>query len=108
MKTKTMWSAKPAPAHGKALAAVMACSVVCAFAGLALTPAHAEGNDKRDEQHAKDKDKNRDEGHGDRERRGHEEARFYPRAVYAPPAIYYPPQQSPGISIFLPLDIRVR
>lgn len=31
---------------------------------------------------------------------------YYARPVYAPPPVYYPPQQSPGISLFLPLDLR--
>jgi hypothetical protein len=30
----------------------------------------------------------------------------YSQPVYAPPPVYYEPQQSPGISLFFPLDIR--
>jgi hypothetical protein len=30
----------------------------------------------------------------------------YEQPVYAPPPVYYEPRQSPGISFFLPLDLR--
>jgi hypothetical protein len=30
----------------------------------------------------------------------------YSQPVYAPAPVYYPPQQSPGISLFFPLDLR--
>jgi len=108
MKTMTMRSRSFSPLHGKALVALIA---VCGLAGISMMPAHAEGNDKRDEH--QDKGNHRDQGHGDRERgerdrRGHEDRRFYPQPIYAPPAVYYPPQQSPGISLFLPLDIHIR
>jgi hypothetical protein len=51
--------------------------------------------------------------HDDRGGRGHErghqhwrrdEHRHYP--VYAPPSVYYPRQASPGITLFIPLEIR--
>jgi ABC-type Zn2+ transport system substrate-binding protein/surface adhesin len=110
MKTTTMRSKLLAPLRGKALAAVIASSALCGFAGISMMPAHAEGNDKRDEHYDKHHDKDRLENrrHDDHGRRGHEEPRFYPQPVYAPPAVYYPPPESPGISIFLPLDVRIR
>jgi hypothetical protein len=113
MKTTTMRSRISSPRRGKALLALIA---VCGLAAISMMPAHAEGNDKRDEH--QDKGNRKDQGHedqrhgdqrhGDRERRGHEQPRFYPQPVYAPPAVYYPPQQSAGISLFLPLDIHIR
>ena len=30
----------------------------------------------------------------------------YSQPVYVPPPVYYEPQQSPGISLFFPLDLR--
>lgn len=33
---------------------------------------------------------------------------LYAQPVYAPPPVYYEPQQSPGISLFFPLDVRRR
>jgi len=30
----------------------------------------------------------------------------YAQPVYVPPPVYYEPQQSPGISLFFPLDLR--
>ncbi len=30
----------------------------------------------------------------------------YAQPVYVPPPVYYPPQQSPGISLFFPLNLR--
>ena len=32
----------------------------------------------------------------------------YSQPVYAPPTVYYPPQPSPGISVILPLNFRIR
>jgi hypothetical protein len=111
MKTMTMRSRFFSPLRGKALVALIASSAVCAMAGFTMMPAHAEANDKGDEH--RDEGNHRDQGHGDREhvdgdRRGHEERRFYPQVIYAPPAVYYPSQQSPGVSLFLPLDIHIR
>jgi hypothetical protein len=111
MKTMTTRSRSFSRLHAKTLVALITTSVVCGLAGISLMPAHAEGNDQRDEHpHKAD---HKDQGHRDREDhdrngRGHEEPRFYPQPIYAPPAVYYPPQQSPGISLFLPLDIHVR
>jgi hypothetical protein len=69
-------------------------------------------------------DYGRQEWHGDRDDyRGHQEWRGehngyggyrpryqypynYAQPVYVPPPVYYPPQQSPGISLFFPLNPR--
>jgi Ni/Co efflux regulator RcnB len=113
MKTMTMRSSFFSPLHAKVLVALIA---ACGVAGISMMPAHAESNDKRDEH--QDKGNHKDEGHGDREhgdrergdrdRRGHDGPGYYPQPVYAPPAVYYPPQQSPGLSLFVPLDIHIR
>ncbi|MDB5991878.1 MAG: hypothetical protein JWQ10_3281 [Herbaspirillum sp.] len=47
--------------------------------------------------------------HGDRGDRGRPEYRRgyrYERPVYVPPPVYYEPRQSPGINLFIPLDLR--
>lgn len=31
---------------------------------------------------------------------------YYAEPVYVPPPVYYEPRQSPGISLFFPLDLR--
>jgi hypothetical protein len=33
---------------------------------------------------------------------------LYPEPVYAPAPVYYDPQPSPGISVMLPLNVRIR
>jgi hypothetical protein len=32
----------------------------------------------------------------------------YAQPVYAPAPVYYPPQPSPGVSLFFPLNVRIR
>lgn len=61
---------------------------------------------------------NRHGNHGHREWRGYgnnngygyrpryQQPYIYAQPVYVPPPVYYPPQQSPGISLFFPLNIR--
>jgi hypothetical protein len=116
MKTTTMRSRISFPRHGKAMLALIASTVVCGVAGISVMPAHAEGNDQRDEHQDKGghndqsrgEQRHEDQRHSDRDRHGYEQPRFYPQPVYAPPALYYPPQPSAGITLFLPLDIRIR
>jgi hypothetical protein len=75
-----------------------------------LPPALADGDDhrgeRRDERH--DNDRQKERHHADRGQREHAKPHYYPAPVYVPPPVYYPPQQSPGISLFLPLDIHIR
>jgi hypothetical protein len=46
--------------------------------------------------------------HGDRQGNRYPPGYRYPYAqpVYVPPPVYYEPRQSPGISLFFPLDLR--
>jgi len=39
-------------------------------------------------------------------RPGYQQPYNYAQPVYVPPPVYYTPQQSPGISLFLPLNLR--
>jgi len=38
-------------------------------------------------------------------RPGYQQPYTYAQPVYVPPPVYYPPQQSPGISLFFPLNL---
>jgi len=98
--TQTTCKARPIP--GKLVLALVCASTL----GLAATPAFAEDHDRgRRDNH---RDNGRHEGH-DRNWRGNGYGYGYqPQPVYVPPPVYYAPQPSPGISLFLPLNIRVR
>lgn len=88
-----------------------------------IAPAAADNDRKRD----------RGQGHGSDQRHEHNNNRFsdgyrqrewrgedrsygyrpvypqpylYSQPVYVPPPVYYAPRQSPGISLFFPLDLR--
>jgi hypothetical protein len=91
MKTSTQQAANVRPAIGRIAMALALASVI---GGLSVTPALARDNDRRDGR-----------GH-ERDRDRHEYRRPYSQPVYAPPPVYYAPQQSPGISLFFPLDFR--
>lgn len=81
--------------------------------GLSMSPAFAA----RDGEHDRG-DRQGDHGqrawHGNRENYGYRpqyrpEYRRpynYEQPVYVPPPVYYEPRQSPGISLFFPLDLR--
>ena len=43
---------------------------------------------------------------GDERRHDHRRPDRYEQPVYIPPPVYYEPRQSPGISLFFPLDLR--
>jgi hypothetical protein len=40
--------------------------------------------------------------------RGYPAPYVYAQPVYVPPPVYYPPQPSPGVSLFVPLNLRIR
>jgi hypothetical protein len=110
MKTSTnrAWNFRPAISKiGMALACI---SVI---GSMAATPALAKDNDKRIERH--DNGLHKGDRRGDRDwQRGYQQPyRYqhpyvYAQPVYAPPPVYYAPQPSPGITLFFPLEIRVR
>jgi len=55
-------------------------------------------------------DRDQHDWRSDRERNKHAREYRHPytyaQPVYVPPPVYYEPQQSPGISLFFPLDLR--
>ena len=98
------------PARHKVALALAFASLI---SGLSISPAVAA----RDGEHDRG-DRQGDHGqrawHGHRENYGYRpeyrpEYRRpynYEQPVYVPPPVYYEPRQSPGISLFLPLDLR--
>ena len=87
-----------------ALASVAVLGVVC------VSPALAERDNHRD------RHDNRRGANNQREWRGnhwvyggrplYRHPYAYAQPVYVPPPVYYEPRQSPGISLFFPLDMR--
>ena len=91
----------------------MALAVATAVGVLAIAPAFGD-NDNR--QGHRNNGARNDERHGDRDYdrrgRGYRTGYYHPHGYAAPVYLtaqdYYPPQPSPGVSLFFPLDIRIR
>ena len=91
-----------------------------AIAGLAVLPVAADGDRHDGRGRGHDKHHRHDDYDRGGERYGEWRARdrnyyiaplypppyFYSQPVYVPPPVYYAPRQSPGISLFFPLDLR--
>jgi len=95
---------------GRQLATLLlAATLGLLFAG----PALADRNDhqKRDRQRIEQSRKHdqrewREQHRDDRGQYGNYRTYRQPQPVYLPPPVYYAPPQSPGISLFFPLDLR--
>ncbi len=74
---------------------------VLALCSYGITPAMAQDHRNHGYDHG------RDVRHDRGDYRGRHDAYFYAAPVYAPP-VYVAPPPSPGVSLFFPLDIRVR
>ena len=87
---------------------VVALALVSLLGSMAVTPALSKDGDDRREH--SDKGWHKGQWRGDRGewRPVYREPYYYARPVYVPQPIYYPPQPSPGITLFFPLDVRVR
>lgn len=86
--------------------AVMALAVASLIGGLSISPAF--GATRKGHQ---DNGLHKGESKANRERRPVYRPEYrrpynYAQPVYIPPPVYYEPQQSPGISLFFPLDFR--
>jgi len=108
MKTETIQTRTLGLTISKLMIALAFASVM---SGLAIGPALAEDNDRNNEHHDNGWHKG---GSHDRDRHEHEHDRheyrdphYYSQPVYAPPPVYYVPRESPGITVFLPLDIHI-
>jgi len=106
MKTSTKQARILRPTISKIVMALVCASVMGATA---MMPAHAKDNDGR--KGRQDKGWHKGERQGDRDRGEYrpeyQRPYYYSQPVYAPPPVYYAPQPSPGISLFLPLNIRI-
>ena len=107
MNTSITQAGKLRPTISKIVAALAVASVVGA---MSMTPAHGRDNDER--QGYRDNGWHKGERHGDRDRRErrpvYQRPYYYSQPVYAPPPVYYAPPPSPGISLFLTLNIHIR
>ena len=102
MKTSTNQARNFRPTISKIVTALAVASVMGA---MAMTP--ALGDNRKGHQ---DQGLHKGQSKGDRDRPVYrpvyQEPYRYSQPVYAPPPVYYEPQQSAGISLFFPLDIR--
>ena len=99
---------------------LFAALLAAGLASLATTPAVADNDHHRGRGH--DRHEQHGDGDGDWDGDHHREWRardygyqyqpaypqpyLYSQPVYVPPPVYYAPRQSPGISLFFPLDLR--
>jgi len=93
------------------------CLLLAALLGLGLAQARGDEHGQREPAHDQGKEhqadrhrvgERRDMDHRERDRHGYYRGDYYPQPLYVPPVVQYAPPQSPGISLFLPLDIRLR
>lgn len=107
MKSATQGTAFFGAAGRKAVAVL---GFVSLLGAMSMSPAFADPGHGRGGPHANNGQ--RDHGqrgwHGDRHDGRHVYRRpyVYAQPVYVPPPVYYEPRQSPGISLFFPLDLR--
>jgi hypothetical protein len=99
---------------------VMALALASALSGLSMSSALADENDDYGRGDRQGDHSQRGARHGDHGQRGewrgnregygyrsdYRQPYIYAQPVYVPPAVYYEPRQSPGISLFFPLDLR--
>ncbi len=84
-------------------------TIALAGLGFALGYTPAMGDERgRNEQPRGRAEQHRDREHHERDRHGYIQGNYYPQPVYVPPVVQYVPPASPGINLFLPLDIHLR
>jgi len=83
---------------------VMALAFASLISGLSISPAFADKNDGHG-QGARHVNQGQRASHG-YNRPEYRRPYNYAQPVYVPQPVYYEPQQSPGISLFFPLDFR--
>jgi hypothetical protein len=112
MKTAMLQARNATPAISKIMISLVFATMVGA---IATGPALARDDGRRDERQDQgrrdehpDEGRQRGESHNDRDRHESQRPYHYAQPVYVPPPVYYAPQPSPGISLFFPLDIRIR
>lgn len=106
MKTSTTKGRNFRPTIARIITALAVASMM---GGMAIAPALGDNNGRQGHQ---DKGWHKGQSNGYRDqpvyvyRPVYQEPYYYSAPVYAPPPVYYYPQQSPGINLFFPLDIR--
>ncbi len=83
--------------------AVLTLACAALLSGMAMTPACADDNHGHG---ARQEHRDKHDRHGYHPGYGYQPPYTYAQPVYVPPPVYYEPQQSPGISLFFPLDFR--
>lgn len=109
MKISTRQTGNFRPSFGRL---AVAFALASAMGGMSVAPAFGFDRDDHDRREWRDH-RGHDRGY---DRGYHRSPRYVggpvyyesPRPVYAPVPVYVAPPRSPGVSIFLPLDIRVR
>jgi hypothetical protein len=92
--------------------AVTALAFASLISGLSITSALAEQNNQHDNRSQRASHNDHYQNESRNHRRVYREPPpvrrpyYYAQPVYVPPPVYYEPQQSPGISLFFPLDFR--
>ncbi len=87
-------------------------AVAAAMGSMVMTPAFADNDHREKNQRQVHRDNGRHNGEWRNNRRGPAQTYYYTQPyyyappVYVPPPVYYAPQRSPGISFFIPLNIR--
>ena len=107
MKISTKQAGNFRPTIGKIVTAL---ALVSVMGSMSMTPALSK--DDGDRRGHADKGWHKGEWRGDRRYEGRPvywEPYVYAQPVYVPPPVYYyPPPPSPGVSLFFPLNIRIR
>jgi len=93
--------------------AVLTLAFAALLSGLSIAPVFADNDrghgmqqNRKDNEHRKLERRDGREGYGYGYRPVYRQPYSYAQPVYVPPPVYYEPQQSPGISLFFPLDFR--
>jgi hypothetical protein len=89
----------------------MAITWATVVTGVAMTPALAERDNDRGDRGGRNVDRSqrdwRSNGERDHQyRQVYRRPYVYAQPVFIPPPVYYEPRQSPGVSLFFPLDLR--
>jgi hypothetical protein len=85
----------------------VALALAAAVSVLALGSAYGADGGRRDE-HQTRQAPHRADAHRDRDRHGYTNGNYYPQPLYVAPVVGVVPVQSPGINLFVPLDIHLR
>jgi hypothetical protein len=103
MKTTTMQAKNFRPKLGKIAIAI---ALASALGGLGMTPAFGDEHGDGDHDAKNQGHKAAPARHNYRPQTHHPSHYAPPPVYYAPAPVYYAPQPSPGISLFIPINIR--